>query len=654
MNMTAPTWTTWLIERGFAPLVDIKENQPSEFDEIPWLPEEADSKAAWELYTELRTRIATQPLTYRAGDEGTALDSVYQLFQLSRNIIKVNSHCTHFAALTIRILNKHVRPFTAKWHRVKTEGLLSSADVRYEFRRDLSDLQLTLRTLTHLLGLLAKDAPQIAKAESQPTRIEPKSIPKLWDPLPFGIANRIPGTDTVCAEVNEAESRDIAARRGFYGLEGDADAVGLALSGGGIRSATFALGVIQQLARKGILRQVDYLSTVSGGGYLGAFISSFLNSDKAAVSLEPEDHKLPFGSENDPESRAVRQLRNHSKYLTEGGISTLALIVMLIIYGVLTSVLLLAPFLLTSVLIGAFVFQNAFKAGTFLPLSQFTLIVPIFLGLSILLWPWLGRGRGLQSTWGKICIWSAVISVLFVLAETLPKLLIFTRSIGGPGIFFLSIVALPILLGVVGLWLGVASRAGRIVLGFFTFFGPLLMLAAFLWLVDFFISEPSTTKLVVLSLLTVFLWFYSSFALNINYASPHSFYRDRLAKTYLIRQGEDNSISSLNRQNLSEMNGNNKAPYHLINCAVNIPGSKDPDLRGRNSDFFLFSKYFCGGPMAGFASTRAWEAMDPHLDLGTAMAISGAAAAPHMGTMSSRPFTFLLALLNVRLGYWLR
>src|ERR1044072_8144719 len=157
MNMTAPSWTAWLREHGFAALFDIEENQPSDFDEIPWLPEEADSKAAWELYTELRTRIATQPLTYRTGDEGTALDSVYQLFQLSRNIIKVNSHCTHSAALTIRILNKHVRPFTAKWHRVKTEGLLSSADVRYEFRRELAKRQEKLRTFTHLLGLLAKD-----------------------------------------------------------------------------------------------------------------------------------------------------------------------------------------------------------------------------------------------------------------------------------------------------------------------------------------------------------------------------------------------------------------------------------------------------------------------------------------------------------------
>src|SRR5687768_6814876 len=41
---------------------------------------------------------------------------------------------------------------------------------------------------------------------------------------------------------------------------------GLAFSGGGIRSATFNLGILQGLAEHGLLRRVDYLSTVSGGG----------------------------------------------------------------------------------------------------------------------------------------------------------------------------------------------------------------------------------------------------------------------------------------------------------------------------------------------------------------------------------------------------
>ena len=50
--------------------------------------------------------------------------------------------------------------------------------------------------------------------------------------------------------------------------------VGLAMSGGGTRSATFNLGVTQALARYGFMEKVDYMSTVSGGGYIGASFTS--------------------------------------------------------------------------------------------------------------------------------------------------------------------------------------------------------------------------------------------------------------------------------------------------------------------------------------------------------------------------------------------
>src|SRR5947207_7107684 len=48
--------------------------------------------------------------------------------------------------------------------------------------------------------------------------------------------------------------------------------LGVAFSGGGIRSATFNLGIVQGLAKSGLLPRVDYLSTVSGGGYVGTWL----------------------------------------------------------------------------------------------------------------------------------------------------------------------------------------------------------------------------------------------------------------------------------------------------------------------------------------------------------------------------------------------
>src|SRR5260370_3542079 len=53
------------------------------------------------------------------------------------------------------------------------------------------------------------------------------------------------------------------------------DLTGLSLSGGGIRSATFSLGLLQGLAERDLLKHFDYLSTVSGGGYIGSFWSAW-------------------------------------------------------------------------------------------------------------------------------------------------------------------------------------------------------------------------------------------------------------------------------------------------------------------------------------------------------------------------------------------
>jgi hypothetical protein len=68
--------------------------------------------------------------------------------------------------------------------------------------------------------------------------------------------------------------------------------IGLALSGGGIRSATFSLGVLQGMQRLGVLRVVDYLSTVSGGGYTGGWWSAWLNRGSATTGYFPPDEGL--------------------------------------------------------------------------------------------------------------------------------------------------------------------------------------------------------------------------------------------------------------------------------------------------------------------------------------------------------------------------
>ena len=90
---------------------------------------------------------------------------------------------------------------------------------------------------------------------------------------------------------------------------------GLAFSGGGIRSATFNLGILQKLAEKDILQRMDYISTVSGGGYIGSWLVSWI---KRAGSLSKVSERLNTKKSADPmadEVRPVRWLRMYSNYL---------------------------------------------------------------------------------------------------------------------------------------------------------------------------------------------------------------------------------------------------------------------------------------------------------------------------------------------------
>jgi predicted acylesterase/phospholipase RssA len=86
---------------------------------------------------------------------------------------------------------------------------------------------------------------------------------------------------------------------------------GLALSGGGIRSASFCLGALQALDKVGVLENIDYLSTVSGGGYIGTSLSAAMTHSKG---------DFPFTSSlTQDEPYPVQHIRNHSNYLFPQG-----------------------------------------------------------------------------------------------------------------------------------------------------------------------------------------------------------------------------------------------------------------------------------------------------------------------------------------------
>jgi hypothetical protein len=112
---------------------------------------------------------------------------------------------------------------------------------------------------------------------------------------------------------NREETPEQREQSLIYDVAYQLDLNALCLSGGGIRSAAISLGVIQALVDKGLLNQFHYLSTVSGGGYIGSWLSAWLYHDNADKVLGQ------LGSlrrNSDQEPLPLRHLREYSNYLT--------------------------------------------------------------------------------------------------------------------------------------------------------------------------------------------------------------------------------------------------------------------------------------------------------------------------------------------------
>ena len=127
------------------------------FLEGEFKPSDPDRAAAWELYVELLTRVTTQSLAPEHGDEKTALDSVYAIFPLTREILRrQGSGSGEFAKLAIPVLNQVIRPFTATWHRNSLAGAFKDSSQCQVFRSELEILQIKLRNYTRALAAMAE------------------------------------------------------------------------------------------------------------------------------------------------------------------------------------------------------------------------------------------------------------------------------------------------------------------------------------------------------------------------------------------------------------------------------------------------------------------------------------------------------------------
>lgn len=706
------------------------------------------------IWVELKTRITTQRLHYRSGDEDTAAQSIYKLFQKCRDLMAENPKDKLFEQAALKMLNDTIRPYTARWHGWMTPDpaekdekgnparKLSDPQVRRKFRTELRELQPKLRVFEAIFDLLRGENKDETKAEAmlknfasyeaqiiQQMEEQEGVILNLVGDVTSSIQPHVsfkgdfPGALTR-THMQDNEHAFILERRRLWGHPLDAEGklpknvAGLALSGGGIKSATFCLGVVQELAHRGLFQRMDYLSTVSGGGYFGGFISSYLGTPSSLPNdpLQRVEAALMPPKNDSSEAKPVRHLRNHSKYLLHGGMRGTLNILGVMLSGMLANLLMIlpVPLLIALVLWGlnncggdGYWGKTWMLPGVNLPPWCSTAGVALtgsagFLGLLWFLLPVIQRWTASASPEDKKSqfrsIWEALVLLLSVFTVAIGLLYLIPAFVKG----YLALkvwlpaklqgfapsektttavfAGVPVVLATLGRWLKTPWLRGMM-LKAFILSGPVFyVFVIFLVAIKLGLGSPDRNGewpvlWTAVAFMVLLLW--SLFGVNLNMLSPHRYYRARLCECYLAvpespplgawgrlmhrlwygyEAPSPGEFGTVKQRRLSEIGESKVPPYHLINATVNLPASQNRELRGRGGDFFVFSRDHCGSPATGYVATKRLEEADPRLDLGTAVAISGAAGSTNMAWRTEGPFAqfrFLLALLNVRLGCWI-
>jgi hypothetical protein len=473
--------------------------------------------------------------------------------------------------------------------------------------------------------------------------------------------------------------------------------VGLALSGGGIRSATFNLGILQVLNEVGLFKCIDYMSTVSGGGYLGTYVSTYFSNPHRIDN--PGEDPFPFAHERGtPESAEMRHLRNNSNYLAPGGFLDALAIPIVLARGIIINFTVILPYLLLAAVLmdytiveeqtGSYSYGSIWNAG-FLSNSfdynfPLTTLLLIIIALFMLSYParqhrlqrkkkgisYLKEARQKYLSFATIlCILTAVVAFVELQPLAITALMTDYREDLTVGTVLVSVISNMYsykLLDHLG------SLAGKIILfvlgllGFVAVWLIMLLLAITLIKSQ---QNPSSllnpmqyAYLTIAALAFLYTWFF----VDINFTGIHKFYRDRLSTAFVDRfepepagDGPGTRTPQYGRESaapdMEDLNSD-YCPYHLINAAINVDRVDEDDAfrNGRHSSFFIFSKEYCGGVRTGYFPTGEWRQKTGNsIDIATAMAISAAAVAPNMGKQSIGILTFILSLLNLRLNYWL-
>ncbi|MEP6790006.1 MAG: patatin-like phospholipase family protein [Ramlibacter sp.] len=181
------------------------------------------------------------------------------------------------------------------------------------------------------------------------------------------------------------EDELIKARRKAAGLQEGGARWGLALSGGGIRSATFCFGLLRALAGQKLLSRFDYLSTVSGGGYIGSALGRLYQSDCDASKVQER-----LGQED---TLLLWWLRSNGRYLTPAGARDLGQALASIVRNMLFSQFEVAVLMLlgAGVVLLPYVAWPQVAWRTAGSAWWAFMVVPLFLGLHFIFRYWFAR-----------------------------------------------------------------------------------------------------------------------------------------------------------------------------------------------------------------------------------------------------------------------
>ena len=496
----------------------------------------------------------------------------------------------------------------------------------------------------------------------------------------------------------DAEAAFLRARRGAHGRDAESRPdTGLAFSGGGVRSAAFALGVLQVLAGRRLLERVDYLSSVSGGGFVaGALVWLLGPASNGRFGTGPDD--FPFGSEHASGSgrgpaegaALLNFLRQHGAYLTPGHGITPTSAVAVVLRGILLNLMVWIP-ILVGVMLLLFAASEPFDGhlgiGTGAPVA-----------FDALLWSAIGFGTlfllgSLVYSFSTHASWNIRKRryLLHRRYETrLPWLL-------WPVVVTATLASLPraadTSLGVIGRFGGAAFVGIGLGIGLWSFLRPdggwgvsfvrkrALPLGALLALYGVllfayqsaqWLHADAGTPARVLAAALLAIALLSGRFVNLNYISVQRYYRDRLMEVFMPdidgapeqrsggsgrHGGYGGPAAEADGQRLSACLDPTRCdmPYPLFNSHMPLAAATSRRRRLRGGDNFILSPLYCGSTATGWRRTGRF--MDDGMMLPTAMAISGSVNHQQSGLggvgLAPNPLVSLLkVLLNLRMGYW--